>query len=392
MVAKPGATEANACHNTIEGIADSTCTTFLARTTAIGYRCKTSEGGELELSTECRVYPGEVLRKGKTTTKKWKVKESETSSEDTETGETPRGPVTKFLQCFDKRDREIFLPFAHPGEFFAIWNPESKDTSPRSDVVYYAENLVGFTFPMHVKVVFGWPPEGVPAFSGYLRIFGLTRPDTLVLRSLRPSGNVIVELPLDVNATIRRNKDSEGTNKNKQFQKVLEQTCDYVYPYLISMKPMTVKYQPLKEIQGEGGDSTKDKDKAASYSRMGLPRDMTAFNPLDVFPQVDRVTEVSESWTLSFKDPAYLTDSRGMIRDENALWLDLGSGGQLQSVRVREGRMGSESGAKAVTEDMRLVSINEEDENKNSTSLLKEPASDRRAFQERDAMNREAEC
>ena len=317
----------HSCHSNVGEISKTKCKEFLVRTTVICHLgADNNNDGEFQVGPETRIHPGEILKVVDVITKKWKTKAVGTDKKG-------KGPElsTKFLQCIDKQTRRVYLPFAHPGEFYPLWDSDNKNKTPKSNYAYYIHDLLGFGFPLCVRIVFGWPPADFEDFSGFLRLLGVSRPDTLVLRNLKPATCVITEIPIDCDVKIERIQDGNSLVKGNSFQKLLAHSCDRIYPYLIGMKHMDTRYPVLppnmhkeEENEEKSPDSTTPppSNQNKNTCRMARPRDMRKFDTMDVFPPLQEpIRQMADSWTFSFKDPNY-TAGDSDLRDSESIIVD----------------------------------------------------------------------
>jgi hypothetical protein len=340
----------HSCHSNVGDVAKTKCKQFLVRTTIICHlSADNNNDGEFQVGPETRIHPGEILNVVDVITKKWKTK----SVGDVTDKKVKKELSTKFLQCIDNQERRVFLSFAHPGEFYPLWDSEHKSKTPKHDYAYYIHDLLGYGFPLRVRVVFGWPPADFPHFSGFLRLLGVSRPDTLVLRSLKPNNCVVTELPIDCDVKIERTA-ADKVSGNKSFDKLLAHSCDRIYPYLIGMKHMDTCYPVLPPTETENtngkspdpvnSESSNNKDNK-TMCRMARPRDMKHFDTMDIFPPLQEpIRQMADSWTLSFKDPEYasgdsdLRDAESIIVDpESATTLKNGAlDSELKGIKINE--------------------------------------------------------
>lgn len=314
-------------YHQIAGIANSGAEMMLLCTLSVGFIGQVIDG-ELHLMSEEKLYPGEVLKIEKTITKKWKMVSLGGSEED-----PSKQLLTQFLWCLDRRDRDIFLPFAHPGKFCAI----AQQLTQEANVVYQVGTLSEMEFPLLVRLVFGWPPDNYPEFTGLLRLGGSFRMDTVVMHNMIEDKAVIIEIPVDVGIKMYKASNMEEIKESNTYQDILHSCCANVFPYVAGMKSLSVRYERMEKDSNADENETSAAKKPL-MGRLARAMDMNGFSPLNIFPppQEDTYDNVSDSWTLSFKDPEHLYDDIGNVIDENAVWVDVQGSGQSRAIRLSQ--------------------------------------------------------
>ncbi|KAK2159836.1 hypothetical protein LSH36_145g05043 [Paralvinella palmiformis] len=297
------------CKKSIADIVPMNCKQFLVRTMVIGHlSAGNNNDNDLQLGSEMKIYPGDILRMGQVVTKRWK-----SSSVTSTMSKKPKELVTKFLECIDREEKHIYLPLGHPGEFYAIWDSNVGNATTKTDYVYYVYDLIQFGFPLMVRLVFGWPPADFPQFSGLLRLIDVKKPDTIVTRNLKHGSCIIMELPADCEARIERLENLDFLSNNSSFNKLLAHASDHIYPYLIGMKQIMTRYPLCASAPAGGADIGFNRDSIGmSFNQdkrighMANARDMKHFDILNIFPPLEEsIGQVADSWTLCFKDPMF---------------------------------------------------------------------------------------
>ncbi|ELU04711.1 hypothetical protein CAPTEDRAFT_198165 [Capitella teleta] len=354
----------------IADIAGSGAVVMLMCSLTMGFIGQVSEG-EPRLLTEEKIFPGEVLQIKGPILKTWKMQPIEGRPED------PTLQVqTRFLWCLDRRGRDIFIPYAHPGKFCAI----AQSVTQEKNVVYQVSTLAELNMPLVVRLVFGWPPYDLPDFTGLMRIGGYSRVESIVFSSLVPDKILIMELPLDVGLGLQKAANMNAVKESGTYEDVIHACCANVFPSVTGLKGLSVRY---KRVRGEGEEDMPE------WGRFATAMDMTLFSPLNVFPQQENTSsdQVSDSWALSFKDPEHLYDDVSNVISEDAVWVDVESRGPSRLIRSAKSNRAS-STANDVGQSFTTIP----QENVAMKPMKDERQRDLRAKRDSELLRREAEC
>ena len=301
-------------HSTIESLSATGCKTFLSCSTIGGFRC-TEDANELKITSEIRVYPGELLKVLGIVKKTWRVVEGTEITEK---------PSTTFLKCYDRKKRQLYLPFAHPGKFCALYEKPGE-----RNVVFQIGGLLDLEFPVLARLVFGWPPPHFKQFTGFIRLVGLNRPDTVVLYNMIQDKCLVLEVPNDIGCNWRKAENLEALKGSQEWKSVIDKCVATVYPFLITMKCLDVRYFRLPKPDPESGEKQANEEgveaveKKRKMGRMARSLDMLTFNLSEVFPRLLETEEkkISDSWAFTFRDPERENDPTANGIKENAIWM-----------------------------------------------------------------------
>lgn len=333
-------------HATIESISSAGCEYFLTRTQIAAFSGLTNIDGKLELHGEVKLYPGEIIKVEACIGRRWKARGDD--------GDKKKQHETKFLKCTDFHGRELYLPYAHPGIFHAVVEDDVNLDDP--SVVYQLEDLLKQEkkLPMVVKLIFGWPPKKSVEFHGYLRLLYIRRPDTFVIHGFGSTEQSFAEIPLNIDWRVQSLLNIGKLKGSAMFNDTMERCRDKVYPFLTSIKTLTIQYKCLDDGDGDNDDEDgpprrrKSSGNKAIIDRLTDPVDMSNFNPLNIYPPAtdldDGQDNVSESWSLSFRDPKpvspvskHLYEHKDNVIGEEEPWVMAEEGsasGQGSMVRI----------------------------------------------------------
>ena len=264
------------------------------------------------------VNPGEILHISNVWTKEWKVAASKDAV-----------PSTKLLKCFDLMHNVVHIPVAHPGKPFSLVGGIKDTSNPK--LVYQIRNVIEFWKPgTIIKLVFGWPPQGLPEFHGYVRVSSINRPDCAIVYNFRNGKDVFLEIPLDVNIKVQMAENQQDFIKCDAYQDVLEICQKKIYPYVVNVKVSNIPYSPLKieHVTGDNGEPgvkilyNNNAKNQKNINYMCIPRDMNLFHSDDVYPPVSK-HYVSDTWKIVYRDPEHIYDDYKAI--------DMGSQGETNT-------------------------------------------------------------
>ena len=291
---------------------------LLVREVASGFR----EDEKTGVMSALVIPPGEILRISHTWTKEWKTDALDKSAIKS----------TRLLKCYDLMHKVIHIPITHHGKPFSLVGSLKDPTNPK--LAYQIRNVIELWKPQTIiKLLFGWPPQGINEFNGYLRITSITRPDCAIVYNFRSEMEVLLEIPLDINIKVQMAENHVDFIKCEAYQNVLEICQNKIYPYVVNMKVSNIPYQALhiEQVTGEDGEHVV-KIRRTKYANkentkyMCLPRDMTRFEP-KVYPSVND-HHISNTWRIVYRDPDHVY--------EDYKTLDLGSQGETYIDNIRE--------------------------------------------------------
>ena len=324
---------------------------------------------------EKKIYPGEVVKVEKICAKKWKLVDG-----------TLRGlvkPQTQFLKCTDLKKNELCVSLAHPG----IFNPVAQRELDKDEKVVYLINDVikVFKFPIYARLAFGWPPKLVGTeFSGVVKLLEIDKKETLVAYNFtNGKDTVITEIPTDVNIRLQTVDNLEEVEESEAFSRALDECMNSVYPYVVSMKPMEIPYDPV--------GPPPPKKRPISHGLMARPYNMRYFSRSDIYPPLEE-QQMSTLSRLSFKDPEralkglYHMDIDSIVHEETS------TDGSVIQGHSRTSSNSSSQLSDRFSAQMSIDNSQGPDHSYPTSETLGRDMRDSRAQKMKEIMKREAPC
>lgn len=240
----PGPSENNAPHFTkIEDIANSDTEKFLigGQNRVKAYQVTThKDDNQSQHEQQRMLFPGDVLRKLRifTSETKKKTKYLRRSSLITE----------RFLLCMDEADREVVIPFAQAGLFYALTTTSGKGTCP---VMQMSDIVASKCLPCVVKLVYGRVPTTPCFFSGLLQLDHGYLEQSIVAATIMNKKNILVEIPSTCKMEFRVAHTNDELISHQGYQNAVQVCREKIHSYMRNIK-VCLSWKSDDALQGAG--------------------------------------------------------------------------------------------------------------------------------------------
>ena len=212
---------------------------FLIRTPVMGFQLVKAPGTVKHLYVRREFNPGEVLRVSHVQIDRKIVKKPKNFNWFRDLLTSRRGRNKNFaqedsyLQCKDKNDKDVILPFLETG----IFSPIGQTGSKRFDSVYEISDIVRYLdLPVYVQLVEGSPPSTPCSFTGILRLNEVFCEETIVACTLTNERNILVEFSSDSEVEFLRATNEKQFVKSNAYKKALKSCDEDVDTYITTIK------------------------------------------------------------------------------------------------------------------------------------------------------------